>query len=117
VPGVGPKIAFAFSAYVNADRYENGGQVSNYLELVPWVYMSGSLMIYGGIMKGGNEYLRGLLVQGVWAMTWSKEGGALRERYEYIYGRKRDREEDGDSGDSTVVGRVAVYTDEERDEV
>jgi transposase len=25
-----------------------------------------------------------LLVQGAWAITWSKDGGALRERYEYM---------------------------------
>jgi transposase len=82
VPGVGPKIAFAFSAYENEGRFESGGQVSNYLGLVPRVYMSGSLVKYGGITKGGNGYLRALLVQGAWAVTWSKEGGALRERYE-----------------------------------
>jgi transposase len=88
VPGVGVKIAFAFSAYVNEGRFENGGQVSNYLGLVPRVYMSGSLVRYGGITKGGNGYLRALLVQGAWALTRSKEGGALRERYEYMTGEK-----------------------------
>ncbi|MDR0997543.1 MAG: transposase, partial [Treponema sp.] len=84
VPGVGLKIAFAFSAYVNEERFEDGGQVSNYLGLVPRVYMSGSLVKSGGITKGGNGYLRALLVQGAWVLTWSKEGGALRERYEYM---------------------------------
>jgi transposase len=84
VPGVGPKIAFAFSAYVNAERFENGAQVSNFLGLVPRVYISGSLIRYGGITKQGNGTLRGLLVQGAWALTWSKNGGALRERFEYM---------------------------------
>jgi transposase len=84
VPGVGPKIAFAFSAYVNEGRFENGRQVGNYLGLVPRVYMSGSLIRYGGITKRGNGYLRALLVQGAWALTWSREGGALREQYEYM---------------------------------
>jgi transposase len=41
VPGVGPMISFAFVAHVAAERFENGAQVSNYLGLVPWVYMSG----------------------------------------------------------------------------
>jgi transposase len=84
VPGVGPKIAFAFSAYVNEGRFESGAQVSNFLGLAPRVYMSGDLIRYGGITKRGNGYLRALLVQGAWAITWSKDGGALRERYEYM---------------------------------
>jgi transposase len=84
VPGVGPKIAFAFSAYINEERFENGAQVSNFLGLVPRVYQSGNLIRYGGITKGGNGYLRALLVQGAWAITWSRDGGALRERYEYM---------------------------------
>jgi transposase len=84
IPGVGPKIAFAFVSYVDVRRFEDGGQVGNYLGLVPRVYMSGSVVRYGGITKRGNGYLRALLVQGAWALTWSKEGGALRERYEYM---------------------------------
>jgi transposase len=84
VPGVGPLIAFAFSAFVNEERFENGGQVSNYLGLTPGVYMSGSLVNYRGITKGGNGYLRALLVQGAWATIRSKAGGALKERYEYM---------------------------------
>jgi transposase len=74
VPGVGPMIAFAFSAFVNEERFENGGQVSNYLGLTPGVYMSGSQVSYSGITKGGNGYLRALLVQGAWATTRSKDG-------------------------------------------
>jgi transposase len=84
IPGVGPKVAFAFISYVDAGRFESGGQVGNYLGLVPKVYMSGSLVRYGGITKRGNGYLRALLVQGAWALTWSKEGGALREQFEYM---------------------------------
>ena len=58
VPGVGPKIAFVFSAYINGERFENGAQVSTYLGLVPRVYQSGDLVLYGGITKrGGVEYL------------------------------------------------------------
>ena len=41
VPGVGPKVAFAFVAHVAAERFENGDQVANYLGLVPRVYISG----------------------------------------------------------------------------
>jgi transposase len=84
IPGVGPKIAFAFASYINVERFEDASQVSNYLGLTPRVYMSGSLIRYGGITKRGNGYLRALLVQGAWALTWSSKGGALRERYEYM---------------------------------
>jgi transposase len=83
-PGVGPKIAFAFSAYVKAERFENAAQVSNYLGLVPKVYMSGDTVRYGRITKRGNGYLRALLVQGAWSITRAKLGGALRKRYEYM---------------------------------
>jgi transposase len=84
IPGVGPKIAFAFAAYVGEERFGNAAQVGNYLGLVPRVSISGSLINYGHITKRGNGYLRALLVQGAWAITWSKDGGALRERYEYM---------------------------------
>jgi transposase len=84
VPGVGPKVALAFVAHVGADRFENAGQVSNFLGLVPRVYMSGQTVRYGRITKRGNGYLRALLVQGAWALTRAKAGGKLKERYEYM---------------------------------
>jgi transposase len=84
VPGVGPKIAFAFAAHVAAERFENASQVSNYLGLVPRVYLSGDTRRYGGITKRGNGYVRALLVQGAWAAARSKGGGAMRERYKYM---------------------------------
>jgi transposase len=84
VPGVGPKVSFAFVAHVQAERFENSGQVSNYLGLVPRVYMSGQTVRYGRITKRGNGYLRALLVQASWSIAWSKNGGKLKERYEYM---------------------------------
>jgi transposase len=48
VPGTGPMVAFAFTAFVNAERFENGAQTGNCLGLVPRVRMSGSLVQYGG---------------------------------------------------------------------
>jgi transposase len=85
VPGVGPVVSLAYAAYVgDGSRFENGAQVSNYLGLVPRVDISGTLVRYGGITKGGNGYLRALLVQGAWALIRSKKGGALKERYEYM---------------------------------
>jgi len=84
IPGVGPMVSFAFSAHVGAERFENAGQLSNYLGLVPRVYMSGDTVRYGSITKRGNSYIRALLVQASWALIRSRNGGKLKERYEYM---------------------------------
>jgi len=84
IPGVGPLVSFAFAAHVAAERFENAGQLSNYLGLVPRVYMSGDTVRYGNITKRGNGYLRALLVQASWSLIRSKNGGKLRLRYEYM---------------------------------
>jgi len=84
VPGVGPKVSFAYVAHVAAERFENASQVSNYLGLVPRVYISGDTVRYGRITKRGNGYLRALLVQASWALIRSKSGGKLKERYTYM---------------------------------
>ena len=77
VPGVGPMVSFAFASHVGAERFENAGQLSNYIGLVPRVYMSGDTVRYGSITKRGNGYLRALLVQAAWALVRSKRGGKL----------------------------------------
>ena len=84
VPGVGPVVAFAFVSHVGAGRFENASQVSNYLGLVPRVYISGETVRYGRITKRGNGYLRALLVQAAWALTRARKGGKLKERFEYM---------------------------------
>ena len=84
IPGVGPKVAFAFVSHVGAGRFENSGQLSNYLGLVPRVYMSGDTVRYGPITKRGNSYVRALLVQGAWALVRSKTGGKLKELYGHM---------------------------------
>jgi transposase len=84
IPGVGPKVAFAFAAHVAAERFENASQLSNYLGLVPRVYISGDTVRHGSITKRGNAYLRGLLVQSAWALIRSRSGDKLKARYEYM---------------------------------
>jgi len=84
VPGVGPMVAFAFASHVAAERFEGPGQVSNYLGLVPRVYISGETVRYGKITKRGNGYLRALLVMAAWALVRAKKGGKLKERFEYM---------------------------------
>ena len=103
VPGVGPMIAFAFAAHIDAARFENAGQVSHCLGLVPRVYMSGQTVIYGSITKRGNSFLRALLLQGAWSLTRTKNAGKLKERYEF------DKQEESDSSDSPAFGRGNVY--------
>jgi len=84
VPGVGPKTSFAFAAHVAAARFKNASQVSNYIGLVPRVYISGDTVRYGRITKRGNGYLRALLVQSAWAMVRSKNGGKFKELFNYF---------------------------------
>jgi len=84
IPGVGPKTSFAFVSHVASERFENASQVSNYLGLVPRVYMSGDTTRYGRITKRGNGYLRALLVQSSWVLVRSRYGGKLKQRYEYM---------------------------------
>ena len=84
VPGVGPLVAFAFTAHVAAGRFDDPSQVSNYLGLVPKVYMSGDTVKYGRITKRGNGYLRALLVMSAWALVRTKKGSKLKERFEYM---------------------------------
>jgi transposase len=84
VPGVGEQTAFAFDAHVDVERFDNAAQVSNYIGLVPRVYMSGDISRYGNITKRGNSELRFLLVEGAWALVRSKNGGALKERFMYM---------------------------------
>jgi transposase len=50
--------------------------------------MCGRIVKYGEITKRGNTYLRALLVQAAWTLIKSKQGGALKEGYEYMTGAK-----------------------------
>ncbi|MDR2716848.1 MAG: transposase, partial [Treponema sp.] len=84
IPGVGPIVAYAFTAHVgDGSRFSKGAQVSNYIGFVPRLDYSGTIQRNGHITKRGNGYLRGLLVQAAWTMTFSKKGGALFMRYKY----------------------------------
>jgi transposase len=84
IPGVGPKVAFAFTAHVDERRFSRAPQVSNYLGLVPKIYISGDLARLGRITKRGNSCVRVLLVQAAWAATNTKYTNYLKERFEYM---------------------------------
>jgi len=82
IPGVGPVVAYAFTAHVgDGSRFSTGAQVSNFIGFVPRLDYSGTIQHNGPITKHGNGYLRGLLVQAAWSAVRSKTGGALQERY------------------------------------
>jgi len=84
IPGVGPVVAYAFTAHVgDGSRFSKGAQVSNYIGFVPRLDYSGTIQRHGHITKRGNGYLRSLLVQAAWVTTFSKKGGALYTRYKY----------------------------------
>jgi len=105
VPGVGPKVSFAFMAHVAAERFDNAAQVSNYLGLVPRVYISGETVRHGKITKRGNGYVRALLVQAAWSLVRTKQTGSLKLRYEHM------TKEKGMSKKKTIVSiarRLAV---------
>jgi transposase len=82
VPGVGLMTAYAFTAYVKAERFERGAQVANYLGLVPSIDFSCTIKKTGHITKRGNSHVRSLLNQASWALVRSKKGGAIKGWYE-----------------------------------
>ena len=68
--GVAVKIATATIAHAgNGHGYKSGRHFSANLGLVPREYSSGGQQRLGGITKRGNQYLRGLLIQGAWSVV------------------------------------------------
>lgn len=75
IKGVGELSATAVIAHAgNGSAYKNGRHFSASLGLVPKEHSSGGKQKLSSITKRGNEYLRGLLVQGAWAvLRYAKE--------------------------------------------
>ena len=85
VPGIGPVTALSYVAYIgDVNRFENAHQVSNFIGFVPKVDRSCTINRMGHITKQGNPLLRSLLVQAAWACVRSKNGGALKDKYNYM---------------------------------
>ncbi|MBP5754076.1 MAG: IS110 family transposase [Treponema sp.] len=85
VPGIGPITALSYVAYIgDVKRFENAHQVSNFIGFVPKVDCSCTINRLGHITKQGNSLLRSLLVQAAWSCVRSKNGAALREKYNYM---------------------------------
>jgi transposase len=72
--GVGPLTATAFVAAVgNATTFKNGRQLAAWLGLVPRQHSSGGKPTLRGISKGGQTYVRKLLIHGARAVIRTVE--------------------------------------------
>lgn len=85
VPGIGPITALSYVAYIgDVSRFENAHQISNFIGFVPKVDRSCTINRLGHITKQGNSLLRSLLVQAAWSCMRSKNGAALKDKYNYM---------------------------------
>jgi transposase len=89
IPGVGIGIAAALLAYLgDGGRFENAGQVANYAGLTPRVDCSGQTRRYGSISQGSYcRAIRGVVLEGVWALARSGNGGPLLAKFSELSGR------------------------------
>ena len=90
IPGVGPRTAEAFVAYVDdPERFARNRQIGAYLGLVPRLDSSSGVTRLGHITKDGPATVRKLLVEAAWQVM--RRCPAVRERFERIAGGKKDR--------------------------
>jgi hypothetical protein len=71
--------------------------------------MSGDTVRYGRITKRGNGYVRALPVQAAWAAVRAKNGGAVKERYEYMTKTKGISKKKAVAAAARLLG-VLLYT-------
>jgi transposase len=83
IPGVGIGLASVIIAYLgDGSRFEKAGEVANYAGFTPRVDCSGETDHYGHISKKSYCHpIRGVVIQGVWAMVRSSSGGVLQEKF------------------------------------
>jgi len=90
VPGIGPRTAEAFVAYVDdPHRFAKVRRIGAYLGLVPCQDASASVNRLGHVTKEGPATLRRLLVEAAWRAI--DKDAALRQEFDRITGGKRDR--------------------------
>jgi transposase len=88
IPGVGPALAAAFIAYIGGGgRFETAGEVANYVGLTPTLDCSGDTVRYGHIRRGGCRAFRSIVLQSAWAVSRSRSGGRLKEKFTALSGR------------------------------
>ena len=86
IPGVGPRTAEAFCAFIDDPRRFNAKQVGSYLGLVPSQDQSGSANRLGHITKQGPSVVRHLLTEAAWRAT--KKSPRIKALLDRV---KRDR--------------------------
>jgi transposase len=92
VPGVGPVVALTFRAFVDdVGRFQNAGQVSAALGLVPREDSSGERRHRGHISKAGPNDLRSLLVQAAWSCWRTPRSARLRDWTNQLASRRGKR--------------------------
>lgn len=90
IPGVGPRTAEAFAAYVDdPHRFTRLRQIGAYLGLVPSQDSSAGRNRLGHITKQGPASLRHLLVEAAWGAV--RRCPAMREEFDRIAAGKRER--------------------------
>jgi transposase len=90
IPGVGPRTAEAFAAYVDDPRrFRKSKCVGSYFGLVPSQDQSGSTNRLGHITKQGPGTVRGLLTEAAWRGT--KSSPSLRAFFDRITGGDKNR--------------------------
>jgi len=90
IPGVGPRTAEAYLAYLDTPhRFAKGKQVGNYFDLVPKEDSSGDTRRLGRITKDGPGTVRKLLVEAAWQLV--RRDPAMHERFERMHQGRQDR--------------------------
>lgn len=73
MPGIGPVIAYTFTAYVDdPTRFRNADHLASYLALVPGEATTGGKIKRTGTISAGPTHLKAMLVQGAWSMWRSR---------------------------------------------
>lgn len=92
VPGVGAIVAVTFRTVIDRiDRFQEAGQVSALVGLVPREDSSAERQHRGHLTKTGSGELRSLLIQAAWACWRSTGSGALRAWAEQLAARRGRR--------------------------
>jgi transposase len=90
IPGVGPRTAEAFLAYVDQpERFARGAQVAAYFGLVPCLDESAGASRYGRITREGPATVRRLLTEASWHAK--RLSPSLNALYERVRAGRKDR--------------------------
>jgi transposase len=80
--------AAAFLAYVgDGSRFSKPAEVAHYVGLTPYMDCSGDSKWYGHITRMGCRAIRSVILNSVWSLTRSGNGGRLQRKYDELSGR------------------------------